>query len=90
MVVDVIRAFTTAAYAFDAGAAEIYLVSTVEEAVRFKAEHADVLLMGEEHGRRPAGFDFSNSPVAISRADLAGEIVGAADVGGYTGGGRGS
>jgi len=26
--------------------------------------------MGEERGHRPDGFDFSNSPVAVSRADL--------------------
>ena len=33
VVVDVIRAFSTAAYAFGAGAAEIFLVDTVEEAL---------------------------------------------------------
>lgn len=37
VVIDVIRAFTTAAYAFGSGAAEIYLVGDVEEAVAFKA-----------------------------------------------------
>lgn len=26
--------------------------------------------MGEDHGLRPDGFDFPNSPVAVSRADL--------------------
>src|SRR5688500_9334464 len=70
VVVDVIRAFTTAAYAFASGAHQIYLVDTVEEALRFKTEHAGVLAMGEDHGRRPEGFDLSNSPVAVSRADL--------------------
>lgn len=34
VVIDVLRAFTTAAYAFAAGAKEIVLVSTVEEAFR--------------------------------------------------------
>ncbi len=33
VVVDVIRAFTTAAYAFDAGAEAIYLVADVDEAL---------------------------------------------------------
>lgn len=75
VVVDVIRAFTTAAYAFDAGAAEIYLVATVDEALRMKAENPGVLAMGEDHGRRPAGFDFSNSPVAVSKADLTGKVL---------------
>lgn len=75
VVVDVIRAFTTAAYAFGAGALAIYLVGTVDEALRFKADHPEVLAMGEDHGRRPEGFDFPNSPVAVSRADLAGKTL---------------
>lgn len=37
VVVDVIRAFTTAAYAFGSGAAEIYPVANVDEALAFKA-----------------------------------------------------
>ena len=75
VVIDVIRAFTTAAYAFGAGACAIYLVATVEEALTFKTDNPDVLAMGEDHGRRPEGFDFPNSPVAVSRADLAGRTM---------------
>ncbi len=75
VVIDVIRAFTTAAYAFAAGAVAIYLVATVDEALAFKAEHPDVLAMGEDRGRRPVGFDFPNSPVAVSRADLTGRTL---------------
>jgi 2-phosphosulfolactate phosphatase len=71
VVVDVIRAFTTAAYAFGAGATAIYLVAGVDEALQFKTDHPGVLAMGEDHGRRPHGFDFPNSPAVISRADLA-------------------
>jgi 2-phosphosulfolactate phosphatase len=73
--VDVIRAFTTAAYAFAAGAREIWLVAEVDEALAFKRHHRDVVAMGEDAGRKPAGFDYSNSPVAISRADLGGRVV---------------
>jgi 2-phosphosulfolactate phosphatase len=68
--IDVIRAFSTAAYAFAAGAREIWLVAEVDQALAFKERHPGVLAMGEDHGRRPEGFDFSNSPVALSRADL--------------------
>lgn len=76
VVVDVIRAFTTAAYAFGAGAREIVLVDTVEAALAYKATHPGALAMGEDRGRRPDGFDFSNSPVALANADLEGrEIV---------------
>lgn len=75
VVVDVLRAFTTAAYALDAGATAIYLVATVEEALRFKAANPGALAMGEDRGRRPEGFDFSNSPVAVSKADLVGKTL---------------
>ena len=73
--VDVIRAFTTAAYAFAAGAREIWLVADVDEALALKRRRRGALAMGEDHGRMPAGFDFSNSPVLISRADLDGRVV---------------
>ena len=71
VVVDVLRAFTTAAYAFAAGARHVYLVAGVDEALAFKAASrrpGD----GEEHGRRPAGFDFANSPTELAAADVAG------------------
>ncbi len=70
--VDVIQAFTTAAYAFAAGARHIYLVDSVAEALAMKDADRNLLVMGEHHGRRFAGFDFSNSPVAIAAADLDG------------------
>ncbi len=70
-----IRAFTTAAYAFSAGAAEIYLVGTVDEALAFKAAHPGALAMGEERGLRPDGFDFPNSPAMVREADLDGRTL---------------
>ena len=75
VVVDVIRAFSTAAYALAAGAAGIYLVATVDEALMFKAAHAGSLAMGEDHGLRPDGFDLPNSPVLAASADLEGRLV---------------
>ena len=75
VVIDVIRAFTTAAFAFGAGAAEIYLVATADEALAFKAAHPGCIAMGEDSGRKPVGFDLPNSPVLASRADLDGRTV---------------
>ncbi len=75
VVVDVIRAFSTAAYAFGAGAAEIFLVGTVEEALAFKTANAGSLAMGEERGMRPDGFDFPNSPAMVRDADLDGRTI---------------
>ncbi len=75
VVVDVIRAFTTAAYAFGSGAAEIYLVGDVEEALAFKAAHPGTIALGEDRGLRPEGFDHPNSPAMVSRADLTGRTL---------------
>ena len=72
VVVDVLRAFTSAAYAFAAGAGSIHLAATVDDALAYKAAHPGVLAMGEEGGRRQVGFDFSNSPVEVANADLRG------------------
>jgi len=73
--VDVLRAFTTSAYAFAAGARHIFLCADVDEALAFKAANPRVLAMGEDHGRRIDGFEFSNSPVEVSRADLDGATL---------------
>lgn len=73
--IDVLRAFSTAAYAFGAGADRIYLVGTVAEALRFKSEHPGSVAMGEEHGLMPAGFDLPNSPVRAALADMDGRTV---------------
>ena len=75
VVVDVLRAFTTAAYAFAAGATAIWLVGTVEEALDLSREIPESLTMGEDHGRRPDAFDFSNSPADVASADLEGRIL---------------
>ncbi|HXD12234.1 MAG TPA: 2-phosphosulfolactate phosphatase, partial [Anaerolineales bacterium] len=62
VVIDVIRAFTNAAVAFSRGAQEIYPVSSVEEALQFKATTPNSLACGEVGGLPPEGFDFGNSP----------------------------
>lgn len=76
VVIDVLRAFTTAAYAIAAGAGEVVLVATVEEAFALRAARwPGALLVGEVGGRPVAGFDHGNSPEAISALDLAGHRV---------------
>jgi len=72
LVIDVLRAFSNAAYAFSRGAKEIILVSTVEEALALKAEIPNSRAMGEVGGLPPEGFDFGNSPTQILKEDLTG------------------
>ena len=72
LVIDVLRAFSTAAYAFSRGAKQIMLVSTVEEALALKIQIPNSRAMGEVGGLPPEGFDFGNSPTHIRQEDLSG------------------
>jgi len=72
IVIDVLRAFSTAAYAFSLGAREILLVGTVEEALSLRPQIPNSKVMGEVNGIRPDGFDFGNSPTYLSQEDLSG------------------
>lgn len=72
VVVDVLRAFTTAAVCVARGARQIVLVETTNEAFQLRDEHPEWLLMGESEGLPIPGFDFSNSPVELSGATVAG------------------
>jgi 2-phosphosulfolactate phosphatase len=75
VVIDVLRAFTTAAYAFAAGAAAIYLVGTVTEALNLARSMPGSLTMGEVQGRKPREFDLSNSPVRVANSNIQGRIL---------------
>jgi 2-phosphosulfolactate phosphatase len=83
VVIDVIRAFTTAAYAFASGAQDIVLTDTLESALalreRFRAPgvqgsatHRPAWVMGEVNGVKPESFDLGNSPAALAGVDLSG------------------
>jgi len=73
IVIDVLRAFTTAAVAFAKGVYEIVLASSVEEAFNLRGRFPDAHIMGEVNGYPVEGFDFGNSPSALSLHDLAGK-----------------
>ena len=73
VVIDVLRAFSTAAYALQAGAQEIVLVSGVDEALALRDHLDNSLVMGEVGGLRPQGFDLGNSPADLLELDLRGK-----------------
>jgi 2-phosphosulfolactate phosphatase len=75
VVIDVLRAFTTAAFAFSAGANDITLVSTVAEAFAHKQDNLQILLMGEEKGLPIDGFDFGNSPTELTGQNFQGKSL---------------
>lgn len=75
IIIDVFRAFTTAAIAFENGAKKITLVAEPEEALELHRRGVGDFLMGEVAGARPEGFDFGNSPHEISQVDLTGKTL---------------
>ena len=75
VVIDVYRAFTTAAVAFDRGAGKIVLVAEINEALALREQGIGELCVGEVDGIMPKGFDFGNSPHQLSTADVAGRAI---------------
>jgi 2-phosphosulfolactate phosphatase len=72
VIIDVLRAITTACYAFQAGAGEIILAGTVEHALHLRSRFPGSLISGEIDGFPVAGFDLPNSPSALRHWDLRG------------------
>jgi 2-phosphosulfolactate phosphatase len=75
VIIDVFRAFTTAAVAFSRGARQIVLVGQPSEALDLKARGVGDLCMGEMYGMAPDGFDFGNSPYELFQADVEGKTL---------------
>jgi 2-phosphosulfolactate phosphatase len=75
IIIDVFRAFTTAAIAFSRGAVKIILVAEVEEALELRERGLGEMCIGEVDGMRPEGFDLGNSPYEMSAADVRGKTL---------------
>ncbi|MFE2941254.1 2-phosphosulfolactate phosphatase [Streptomyces sp. NPDC059255] len=73
VVVDVMRAFTVAAWAFDRGAEKIVLAGSLDEALALKARHPDWVALKD--GPAAPGFDAVNSPGLLRSVDLGGRTV---------------
>src|SRR6266436_132231 len=74
-IIDLFRAFTTAAVALANGASRIIMVATVEEALALRGAGTGQVCMGEVSGRAPPGFDFGNSPFEVSKVDFQGKTI---------------
>ena len=86
VVIDVLRSFTTAAYVLHAGAREIMLAATPEEARTLVHCSPAALTIGAVPGGFPIeGFDFGNSPAALCNVDLTGHDVALCTAGGVRG-----
>ena len=75
VIVDVFRAFTTAAVALARGAERIVMVAEIDEALRLRNQGVGDVCVGEVNGIKPEGFDFGNSPHEMTQASLQGKVV---------------
>jgi len=76
VVIDVLRSFTTAAYALARGASEVVAVESVEAARALRALDRNALAIGAVGGGAPApGLDMGNSPSQVAALDLRGRRV---------------
>ncbi|HEV2248968.1 MAG TPA: 2-phosphosulfolactate phosphatase [Candidatus Limnocylindria bacterium] len=75
VIIDVFRAFTTAAFCVAAGATEVVLVADHAQALGMRAADPTVFLTGEIRGRPIQGFDAGNNPSVIQHLDLSGRRV---------------
>ncbi|WP_372350476.1 2-phosphosulfolactate phosphatase [Streptomyces sp. KL116D] len=73
VVVDVMRAYTVAAWAFGRGAEKIVLAGSLDEALALKSRHPDWVALKD--GPPAPGFDAVNSPALLRSADLTGRTV---------------
>lgn len=73
VVVDVMRAFTVAAWAFAQGAEKIVLAESLDEAQALKVRHPEWAALKD--GPRAPGFDLVNSPGLLRSVDLRGRTV---------------
>jgi 2-phosphosulfolactate phosphatase len=75
IVIDVIRAYTTASAAFAAGVERMVCVREIAEARAFFAGNPEWLLVGEDGGGPLEGFHFDNSPHALQGQNLSGRTL---------------
>lgn len=76
VVVDILRATTTIAYALAAGAAKVVPLLEVDRALAMKSEiGAAGVLGGERGGKKIPGFDLGNSPGEYTRNSVGGKTV---------------
>ncbi|MFI7409396.1 2-phosphosulfolactate phosphatase [Streptomyces sp. NPDC049627] len=73
VVIDVMRAFTVAAWAFAGGAEKIVFVDSLAQALDLKAGHPGWLAF--QDGPPVPGFDLANSPAMLGSLDVQGRTV---------------
>lgn len=73
VVVDVMRAYTVAAWAFARGAEKIVLAESLDDALALRSRHPEWVALKD--GPPAPGFDLVNSPGLLRSAELTGRTV---------------
>jgi len=74
VIIDVLRATSMACALFEAGASELVMVSTVEEALEWKKK--GYLAAGERGALKIKGFDLGNSPTELTKQEILSKVRG--------------
>ncbi len=72
VIIDVFRAFATAAVTLSRGAGRLILVDSLDKALALRSSGVGDYCIGERDSIKPPGFDFGNSPAELGRAEVAG------------------
>lgn len=75
IIIDVFRAFSLENYLYDMGVELIRPVGTIEDAFRLRETTPNSLLFGERNGIKVKGFDFGNSPSAVTPEIVKGKTI---------------
>ncbi len=75
VVIDVLRAFTTACYAISNNPKDYIIVPDIDSAYKLKRKNPNYILIGERNGYKITGFDYGNSPTEIKDVDFSNKTV---------------
>lgn len=76
IVIDVIRATSSLSVIMSKKPEKVVLATTIQKATKFASQQkVHPLLCGERNGKPPEGFDFGNSPLEYSKANLEGKAI---------------
>ena len=74
-IIDVVRATTSLTVMGERAVLAVHIAADIPHARTLAARYPNALLVGEEGGAAPAGFDYSNTPSGLSAAPIAGREV---------------
>lgn len=75
VVIDVLRAFTTACYAANNNPKDYIIVDDLNLAYKLKRGNQDRVLLGERDGLNLPGFNYGNSPFEIKNMDFSNKTI---------------